>query len=86
MLLITGAARKFSSRVTGTGPEAWWGADRTRGDTPDTDLRMLGDEGGVDAGLLQEVPHQLVQQSGGCAGRGALHTMRYTDPKQNIIY
>ena len=56
MLLITGAARKFSSRVTGTGPEAWWGADRTRGDTPDTDLRMLGDEGGVNAGLLQVVP------------------------------
>ena len=59
MLLITGAARKFSSRVTGTGPEAWWGADRTRGDTPDTDLRMLGDEGGVNAGLLQVVPPPL---------------------------
>ena len=36
-------------------------------------LGVLGDEGGVDAGLLQEVSHQLVQQPRRRPGRGALH-------------
>jgi hypothetical protein len=44
---------------------------------------MLGDEGGVDAGLLKEVAHQLVQQTGSSPRRGALHTPGNTDTKQN---
>ena len=45
-----------------------------------SDLGVLSDEGGVDAGLLQVVSDQFVQQTCRCARGGTLTAPLCTDP------